>query len=137
MAALKLRTDAEKSRITRVFDVSDGILSCSKSGFIKNLWSGLVLDDGLAKRTWKGFKAVILGDDALDPLVREMIRIAVSTANECAFSVHSHTTTAKAKGMTEAQHRELLTVIDMAVQTNHLVTAMQLTINSNYGPLAR
>ena len=61
---------------------------------------------------------------ALDPLVKEMIYMAVSTANGCGYCVHSHTAAAKAKGMTSEQHGELLAVIGMAMQTNGLVTAL-------------
>ena len=61
---------------------------------------------------------------ALDPLVKEMVYLAVSTANGCAYRVHSHTAAAKAKGMTPEMHGELLAVIGMAMQTNGLVTAL-------------
>ncbi len=65
----------------------------------------------LLKRTWEGLKAVMAADGVLDPLVREMISIAVSTANGCSYCVHSHTAAAKARGMTKAQHAELLAVM--------------------------
>jgi AhpD family alkylhydroperoxidase len=71
-------------------------------------------------------------EGALDPLVREMIYIAVSTANGCSYCVHSHTAAAKARGMTEAQHAELLSVIGLAAQTNHLVTAMQIPVDPEF-----
>jgi AhpD family alkylhydroperoxidase len=63
---------------------------------------------------------------ALDPLVKELIYIAVSTTNGCSYCVHSHTAAARAKGLTDSQHGELLAVIGMAAQTNALVTALQL-----------
>ena len=69
------------------------------------------------------------GDTALPPMVQEMIYIAVSTANGCTYCVHSHTAAARAKGMTPAQHAELLAIIGLAAQTNHLVTAMQLPVD--------
>ncbi len=61
-----------------------------------------------------------------------MLYIAVSAANGCSYCVHSHTAAAKAKGMTEAQHEELLAVIGMASQTNALLNAMQLPIDSQF-----
>ena len=54
------------------------------------------------------------GETALPPVVQEMIYIAVSTANGCGYCVHSHTAAARAKGMTEAQHGELLALIGLA-----------------------
>jgi AhpD family alkylhydroperoxidase len=72
---------------------------------------------------------VMTGQTALDPVVQEMIYIAVSTANSCTYCVHSHTAAARAKGMTPDQHSELLAIIGLAAQTNHLVTAMQLPVD--------
>jgi AhpD family alkylhydroperoxidase len=61
-----------------------------------------------------------------------MIYIAVSTANGCSYCVHSHTAAAKAKGLTEAQHGELLAVIAMASQTNALATALQVETDERF-----
>ena len=61
--------------------------------------------------------------------MQEMIYIAVSTANGCNYCIHSHTASARAKGMTDAQYSELLALIGLAAQTNHLVTAMQLPVD--------
>ena len=69
---------------------------------------------------------------ALDPLVREMIYIAVSTANGCTYCIHSHSAAARARGMTDAQHAELIAVIGLAGQTNHLVTAMQIPVDAEF-----
>ena len=43
-----------------------------------------------------------------------MIYVAVSVANNCDYCIHSHTASAHAKGMTDAQYSELLAVIGMA-----------------------
>ena len=69
---------------------------------------------------------------ALDPLVKEMVYLAVSVTNNCSYCIHSHTAAAKAKGMSEAQHGELLAVIAMASQTNALATAMQVEVDERF-----
>ncbi len=66
---------------------------------------------------------------ALDPLTKEMLYIAVSVANGCGYCVHSHTAAARAKGMTPAQHAELLSIIGLAARTNHLATALQVPVD--------
>ena len=71
-------------------------------------------------------------EGAPDPLVREMIYIAVSTANSCAYCIHSHSAAARARGMTDAQHGELVSIIGLAGQTNHLVTAMQIPLDPQF-----
>ena len=84
----------------------------------------LAHDPPLLRATWERL-ANVMAPGALDPLVKELIYVAVSVANGCAYCIHSHTAAARAKGMTAAQHAELLAVIAMASQTNALATALQ------------
>ena len=51
-----------------------------------------------------------------------------ATATQPAFCVH----TDRAKGMTDAQHGELVSIIGLAGQTNHLVTAMQIPLDPQF-----
>ncbi len=132
MTTVKLWTDAEVESSPAVNAVFDDIRATRKSDFINNFWRGLANDPPLLKRTWESLKAVMAVDGALDPLTREMIYIAVSTANSCSYCIHSHTAAARARGMTDAQHAELLAVIGLAAQTNHLVTAMQIPVDEAF-----
>jgi len=132
MATVKLLTDAEVAAIPAAQAVFDDIRTTRKSDFVNNFWRGLANDPVLLKRTWEDLKAVMVGEGALDPLVREMIYIAVSTANGCQYCVHSHTAAARARGMTDAQYGELLAVIGLAGKTNHLVTAMQIPADPEF-----
>jgi AhpD family alkylhydroperoxidase len=129
MATVKLLTDAEAEAIPAVKAVFDDIRATRKSDFVNNFWRGLANDPLTLARTWASLKAVMTGETALPPVVQEMIYIAVSTANGCTYCVHSHTAAARAKGMTPEQHSELLAIIGLAAQTNHLVTAMQLPVD--------
>lgn len=132
MATVRMLNDAEADAIPAVKAVFDDIRATRKSDFINNFWRGLANDPATLKRTWESLKAVMTGETVLPPVVQEMIYIAVSTANGCAYCVHSHTAAAKAKGMNEAQHAELLAIIGLAAQTNHLVTAMQLPVDAAF-----
>ncbi|CAM5777056.1 alkyl hydroperoxide reductase AhpD [Labrys miyagiensis] len=132
MTTVRLLTDAEVEAIPAAKAVFDDIRATRKSDFVNNFWRGLANDPALLKRTWEDLKAVMVGEGALDPLVREMIYIAVSTANGCQYCVHSHTAAARARGMTDAQYGELLAVIGLAGKTNHLVTAMQIPADPEF-----
>ena len=132
MATVKLLTDAEVADIPAAKEVFDDIRATRKSDFINNFWRGLANDPPLLKRTWEGLKAVMAVEGALDPLVREMIYIAVSTANGCQYCIHSHTASARAKGMSDAQHAELIAVIGLAAQTNHIATALQIPVDEAF-----
>jgi len=126
MATVKLFTDAEADANPAVKAVFDDIRAVRKSDFVNNFWRALANNPAHLARIWGQLKEIMVAPGAIDPLTREMIYIAVSTANNCAYCLHSHTAAAKAKGMSEAQHGELLSIIGLAAQTNHLATAMQI-----------
>ena len=132
MTTLRLWTDAEVDGNPRVKAVFDDIRKSRKSDFVNNFWRALANQPDTLERIWAGLKQVMVQPSALDPLVKELIYIAVSTANGCSYCVHSHTAGAKAKGMTEAQHADLLAVIGMAAQTNALANALQLPVDPQF-----
>jgi uncharacterized peroxidase-related enzyme len=126
MATVKLLTDAEVNAIPDAKAVFDDIRATRKSDFVNNFWRALANDPKNLKRVWETLKSVMGREGALDPLTRELIYIAVSTANACQYCVQSHTAAARARGMSDAQHAELIAVIGLAAQTNHLALAMQV-----------
>lgn len=132
MTTTRLLTDAEVEKIPAVKAVFDDIRATRKSDFVNNFWRGLANDPPALKRIWEQLKVVMVAASAIDPLTKEMIYIAVSTANGCSYCVHSHTAAARAKGMTDAQHGELVSIIGLAGQTNHLVTAMQIPVDPQF-----
>ena len=132
MATVRLWTDSEADNEPAVKAVFDDIRRTRGSDFINNFWRALANDPANLKRTWESLKAIMAGEGPLDPLTRELIYIAVSTANNCTYCIHSHTAAAKQKGMTEAQHRHLLAIIGMASETNALATAMQVPVDGAF-----
>jgi AhpD family alkylhydroperoxidase len=132
MATVRLLTDAEAEADPAVKAVFDDIRAVRKSDFINNFWRGLANDPPALKRSWESLKAVMGGEGPLDPVTRELIYIAVSTVNACSYCIHSHTAAARQKGMTDAQHAQLLAIIGMASQTNNLVTAMQIPVDKEF-----
>ncbi len=132
MATVKLWTDAEVEANPRTKAVFADIRAMRKADFVNNFWRGLCNDVGQLERTWASLKIVMAKDGALDPLTKELIYVAVSTVNGCSYCIHSHTAAARAKGMTDAQYGELLAVIGMAMQTNGLVTALQIPVDKEF-----
>jgi AhpD family alkylhydroperoxidase len=126
MATVKLLSDAEAAPAARA--VFDDIRATRGTDYVNNFWRALAHDPPLLEATWAWVKAV-MAPGTLDPLVKEMVYIAVSAANGCSYCVHSHTAGAKAKGMTPEQHRELLAVISLAMQTNGLVNGLQVEVD--------
>ncbi|MFY9211330.1 MAG: carboxymuconolactone decarboxylase family protein [Aestuariivita sp.] len=126
MGTVSLLSDEEVS--PEALAVFNDIRALRGTDYVNNFWRALAHDPALLKATWERLK-VVMGPGELDPLVKEMIYVAVSTANGCSYCVHSHTAAAKAKGMTAAQHGELLGVIGMAMQTNGIVTGLQVDVD--------
>ena len=129
MATRSLITDDEAS--SAVLEVFNDIRKVRGSDFINNFWRALAHDPEKLKSVWEQLKTV-MGPGSIDPVVKEMIYIAVSTANGCSYCIHSHTAAAKAKGMSEEQHSELISIIGMAGTTNHLVTALQVPVDDAF-----
>jgi len=116
----------------RVKAVFDDIRETRGSDFINNIWRYLAFDPELLEQTWADVKQVMAEPSALDPLTKEMIYIAVSIANGCTYCVHSHTTAAKAKGMSDTQHADLLRIVTTAAKTNALTNAMQIPVDPEF-----
>lgn len=127
MSTLAPIPDAEKD--PHVKAVFDDIRATRKTDFINNLWHALAFDPVLLESTWAEVKRIMATPSTLDPLTKELIYIAVSVANGCSYCVHSHTAAARAKGMTAAQHAELLSIIGLAAKTNQIANALQLPVD--------
>ncbi len=113
----------------RVKAVFDDIRAIRNTDFINNIWRYLAFDPALLEEVWRDVKGVMAEPSLLDPLTKEMIYIAVSIANACDYCVHSHTAAAKAKGMSDAQHAELLRLVSQAGRTNHLLNGMKIPVD--------
>jgi AhpD family alkylhydroperoxidase len=129
MATVELiEYDAASPEVRAIYD---DIRVVRQSDFINNFWKGLANNPEQLRRTWEGIKEV-MAPGALDPLTKELIYIAVSAANKCEYCIHSHTAAARAKGMTDDQYSELMSVIGMAHSTNGLVTTMQIEVDDAF-----
>ncbi|WMS44918.1 carboxymuconolactone decarboxylase family protein [Acuticoccus sp. MNP-M23] len=105
--------------------------------FINNFWRVLANDPALLARTWTDLKAV-MGEGTLDPLTKELIYVAVSITNGCDYCIASHSTAAKARGMTPEMLMELVSVVGMANETNRLVTGLQVPVDDAFmGPFQK
>jgi AhpD family alkylhydroperoxidase len=98
---------------------------------VNNFWKHLANDPRTLRRTWESIKEV-MAPGALDPLVKELVYIAVSVSNGCHYCIASHTAAARQKGMTDAMHGELLAVIGMANETNSLVNGLRVPIDEAF-----
>jgi len=111
--------------------VYDDILATRKTDWINNFWKAMAHDPAALKRTWEDIKQ-IMAPGALDPLVKELLYVAVSVSNQCNYCIASHTASARKKGMTDEMFKELMAVVGMANQTNRLVAGYQVEIDAQF-----
>jgi len=71
----------------------------------------------------------VMAAGKLDPVTKEMIYVAVSVTNGCAYCIASHTAAARKAGMTEAMFGELMAVVGMANETNRLANGYRVPID--------
>jgi AhpD family alkylhydroperoxidase len=116
----------------RVKAVFDDIRATRGSDFVNNVWRYLAFDPALLAEVWRDTKAVMATPSALDPKVKEMIYAAVSIANACDYCTHSHIAAAKARGMTAAEHADLLRVVAAAARTNALLNAIRPPVDAAF-----
>lgn len=129
MGTLPLLADEEAAPEARA--VFDDIRAKRNTDYVNNFWRALAHDPAQLRAVWERAQDV-MAPGALDPLVKELVYVAVSVANGCGYCVHSHTAAARAKGMTPEMHAELLAVIAMAMQTNALATAMGVEVDERF-----
>ena len=95
---------------------------------VNNFWKYLAHDPVTLRRTWESLKE-IMAPGALDPLVKEMVYLAVSVSNGCGYCIASHGAAARKAGMSEAMFGELMAVVGMANETNRLVQGYRVPID--------
>jgi AhpD family alkylhydroperoxidase len=115
-----------------VREVYDDIRATRKTDDINNFWKAIANHPPTLQRTWAMLKAVMGGPGELDPLVRELIYIAVSVTNGCDYCIASHGAAAVSKGMTDAMHGELMSIVGAANLTNRLATGFRVLLDEKF-----
>jgi AhpD family alkylhydroperoxidase len=111
--------------------VYDDIMRTRKTDWINNFWKALARDPATLRRTWESIKQ-IMAPGALDPLTKELLYVAVSASNQCAYCIASHTAAARKAGMTDEMFAELMAVVGMANESNRLASGYQVEIDDRF-----
>ncbi|HVB48591.1 MAG TPA: carboxymuconolactone decarboxylase family protein [Burkholderiales bacterium] len=131
MALVKLIEYAQASPEVRA--IYDDIMRSRGVDWINNFWKALANDPALLARTWHNVQQA-MAPGALDPLVKEMVYVAVSATNGCEYCTHSHTAAARKKGMSDAMLMELMAVVGLANETNRLVNGLRVDVDEAFKP---
>ena len=114
-----------------VRSVYDDIMATRGTDWINNFWKALAHDPATLRRTWQSAKE-IMAPGALDALTKEMVYLAISASNQCAYCIASHTAAARRAGMTDTMLAELMAVVGMANESNRLASGYQVEIDDRF-----
>ena len=129
MALVPLIEYAQASAEVRA--VYDDIMTTRGVDWINNFWKALANDPKELARVWRNVKQV-MAPGALDPLLKEMVYVAVSATNGCEYCTYSHTAAARKQGMTDAMLMELLAVVGLANETNRLSDGLRVEVDPQF-----
>jgi AhpD family alkylhydroperoxidase len=111
--------------------VFDDIMRTRQTDWVNNYWKVLAHHPPMLRRMWANAREV-MGPGALDPLTKELIYMAVSITNGCKYCIASHGAAARSKGLTPAQHAELVAIVGLANETNRHAVALDLQVDDRF-----
>lgn len=129
MALVKLVEYAEAPPEVR--SVYDDIMKTRGVDWVNNFWKALANRPAELARVWQTVKQV-MAPGALDPLLKEMVYVAVSATNGCEYCTYSHTAAARKKGMSDEMFMELMAVVGLANETNRLANGLRPPVDPQF-----
>jgi AhpD family alkylhydroperoxidase len=99
--------------------------------FVPAFWRALATNPDHLEMVWSRLKAIMhpeaLGKTSrLDPLTREIIALAVSATNGCAYCINSHTAAVRKLGLDTEALGEVMAVVGLFNSTNALADGYQV-----------
>jgi len=131
MPAATVRLVDENAAGGKVREIFDDIKRTKAIDFVPNFWSALATHPDQLELVWKQLKALMHPEAAgrksrLDPKIREIIALAVSATNGCAYCVNSHTAALRKLGVDGETLGEVLAITGLFNQTNALADGYQI-----------
>ena len=115
----------ENSTHPKVKAIFDDIRATRKTNRITNFWRALANNPDHLELVWRHLKTV-MQPGKLDMRTKEMIAVAVSATNGCAYCTNSHIAAAQNQGMDIEMLGELMAVIGLFNMTNKLAEGFQI-----------
>src|SRR5579859_6665984 len=124
MATVKLVAENDPNPVVqRVFrDIKDN----KKIDRVPNIWRALATHPEHLELCWTRLKAIMQPGKKIDLLTKEIIALAVSATNNCAYCINSHTAAVQKLGLDNEGLAEVLAVVGLYNQMNKLADAYQV-----------
>jgi uncharacterized peroxidase-related enzyme len=112
-----------------------GVIRASRGvALISNFWRALANDPPTLRRMWDSFNST-MAPGALDSLTKELLFLAVSATNGCAYCTALHGTAAKTQGMSSEMLDELMAVVGLANEATRLSAVYRIPVDDRYEAL--
>jgi AhpD family alkylhydroperoxidase len=121
----------EREATGRVAAMFADIKATKKLDFVPNFWRVLATNPAHLEMIWTRLKALMHPEadgrqGRLDPLTREIIALAVSATNGCAYCVNSHTAAVRKLGLDVEALGEVLAIVGLFNSTNAIADGYQI-----------
>jgi AhpD family alkylhydroperoxidase len=115
----------------RVAAIFEDIRATKRIDFVPRFWRVLATNEDHLELVWTRLKALMHPEavgrtSRLDPLTREIIALAVSATNGCAYCVNSHTAAAMKLGLGPEALGEVLAIVGLFNSTNAIADGYQV-----------
>ena len=122
---------SEDSATDKVAEIFADIRATKNINFVPNMWRVLATNPDHLELVWGRLKAIMHPEATgraakLDPLTREIIALAVSATNGCAYCVNSHTAALRKLGMGVETLGEVIAVVALFNSTNAIADSYQI-----------
>ncbi len=128
-ATVRLISDQEATG--RVAEIFADIKQTKGIDFVPNFWRVLATNPHHLELVWNQLKRLMHPEacgrqSPLDPVTREIIALAVSATNGCAYCINSHTAALRKLGVTPQALGEVLAIAGLFNNTNALADGYQV-----------
>jgi AhpD family alkylhydroperoxidase len=122
---------AESEAKGKVAEIFADIKRTKNIDFVPNLWRTMATHPTQLELVWTTLKTLMHPEavgrtSSLDPKVREVIALAVSATNGCAYCVNSHTAALRKLGLSTEALGEVLAIASLFNLTNTLAEGYQV-----------
>jgi AhpD family alkylhydroperoxidase len=126
-----VRPISEQEATGKVASIFNDIKATKKLDAVPNFWRVLATNPDHLEMVWTKLKALMHPEAVgrqvkLDPTMREVIALAVSATNGCAYCINSHTAALKKLGMSAETLGEVLAIVGLFNTTNKLADGYQV-----------
>jgi AhpD family alkylhydroperoxidase len=126
-----VRLVAEETATGKVAEVYRDIKKTKGMDRVPNFWRALATNPEHLEMVWTRLKALMHPEAAgrkarLDATTREIIALAVSATNRCAYCINSHTAALRKLGIDPETLGEVLAIVGLFNTTNALADGYQV-----------